>query len=116
MRRGLRGVGHGQDGRAHLADEVHRAVAGAPAASVDDAGRPTILRVVRRQAGALLQNADYPTRYIQTIDYEAPEEIEVNRQRFASDARLQGFCRLGVRSLAMELKSTFAGRGQRGLT
>ena len=39
----------------------------------------------------LLQNADYPTRYIQTIDYEAPEEIEVNRQRFASDARLQGF-------------------------
>jgi len=39
----------------------------------------------------LLQNVDYPTRYIQTIDYEAPEEIEVNRQRFASDARLQGF-------------------------
>ena len=39
----------------------------------------------------LLQNVDYPSRYIQTIDYEAPEEIEVNRQRFASDTRLQGF-------------------------
>ena len=39
----------------------------------------------------LLQNADFPTRYIQTIDYEAPEEIEQNRQRFASDPRLQSF-------------------------
>jgi hypothetical protein len=39
----------------------------------------------------LLQNVDDPARFIQVIDYEAAEAVEVNRQRLASDPRLQGF-------------------------
>jgi hypothetical protein len=37
----------------------------------------------------LLQNVDDPARYVQEIDYEVHETIEFNRQRFASDARVQ---------------------------
>ena len=39
----------------------------------------------------LLQNVDDPTRFIQVIDYETDEAVELNRQRIASDPRLQGF-------------------------
>ena len=39
----------------------------------------------------LLQNVDDPARFIQVIDYETDEAIEINRQRLASDPRLQGF-------------------------
>jgi uncharacterized protein YbaA (DUF1428 family) len=39
----------------------------------------------------LLQNVDDPTRFIQVIDYETDEAAETNRQRIASDPRLQGF-------------------------
>jgi hypothetical protein len=39
----------------------------------------------------LLQNADDPARFIQVIEYEAPESMEVNRQRIAGDPRLQGY-------------------------
>ena len=39
----------------------------------------------------LLQNVDDPARYIQEIEYETHESIEFNRQRFASDPRVQGF-------------------------
>ena len=43
----------------------------------------------------LLQNADFPTRYIQTIDYEAPEEIEVTRRyaRGAGYSPVRAACR-----------------------
>ena len=37
----------------------------------------------------LLQNVDDPARYVHEIDYEIHETIEFNRQRFASDARVQ---------------------------
>jgi hypothetical protein len=37
----------------------------------------------------LLQNVDDPARYVHEIDYETHEAIELNRQRFASDARVQ---------------------------
>ena len=37
----------------------------------------------------LLQNVDDPARYIQEIEYEAHEGWELNRQRIASDARMQ---------------------------
>jgi hypothetical protein len=37
----------------------------------------------------LLQNVDDPARYIQEIEYETHESIEFNRQRFASDPRVQ---------------------------
>ncbi|MCC6889124.1 MAG: hypothetical protein IT536_11380 [Hyphomicrobiales bacterium] len=37
----------------------------------------------------LLQNVDDPTRYVQEIEYETPEALELNRQRFASDPRVQ---------------------------
>jgi hypothetical protein len=39
----------------------------------------------------LLQNADDPGQFIQEIEYETPEAMEVNRQRIASDPRLQGY-------------------------
>jgi hypothetical protein len=39
----------------------------------------------------LMQNVDDPSRFIQVIDYEADESVELNRQRFASDPRLQTF-------------------------
>ena len=37
----------------------------------------------------LLQNVDDPAKFIQVIEYETPEEMEDNRQRIASDPRLQ---------------------------
>lgn len=39
----------------------------------------------------LLQNVDDPGRFIQVIEYETPESVELNRQRIAGDARIQGF-------------------------
>jgi hypothetical protein len=39
----------------------------------------------------LLQNADDPSRYIHEIAYEAPEALEINRQRVASDPRVQAY-------------------------
>jgi len=39
----------------------------------------------------LLQNVDDPARYIQVIEYEANEDWELNRQRLASDARMQAY-------------------------
>ena len=39
----------------------------------------------------LLQNVDDPTRFIQVIDYETDETFELNRQRTASDPRLQAY-------------------------
>ena len=39
----------------------------------------------------LLQNVDDPGRFIQVIDYETDEAMEINRQRIASDPRLQSF-------------------------
>src|ERR1700693_5780906 len=39
----------------------------------------------------LLQNVDDPARFIQVIEYETDETVEVNRQRIASDVRIQGF-------------------------
>ena len=39
----------------------------------------------------LLQNVDDPARFIQEIEYETPEFIEINRQRVASDPRVQAY-------------------------
>src|SRR5262249_41308711 len=39
----------------------------------------------------LLQNADDPGRFVQVIDYETDQAGEINRQRIASDPRMQGF-------------------------
>ena len=39
----------------------------------------------------LLQNVDDPGKFIQTIEYEAPEEMELNRARIAGDVRMQGY-------------------------
>jgi hypothetical protein len=37
----------------------------------------------------LLQNVDDPAKFIQQIEYEAQEDWELNRQKLASDARMQ---------------------------
>jgi hypothetical protein len=39
----------------------------------------------------LLQNVDDPARFVQVVDYEMDEAVEINRQRLASDPRLQSF-------------------------
>ncbi len=39
----------------------------------------------------LLQNVDDPTKFVQVIEYEAIEGWELNRQRLASDARMQTY-------------------------
>ena len=39
----------------------------------------------------LLQNVDDPGKFIQVIEYETPETMETNRQRVASDPRLQTY-------------------------
>jgi hypothetical protein len=39
----------------------------------------------------LLQNVDDPSRFLQEIEYDAPESMEVNRQRLASDPRVQAY-------------------------
>ena len=39
----------------------------------------------------LIQNVDDPGKFIQVIEYETPESLETNRQRVASDPRLQTY-------------------------
>ena len=39
----------------------------------------------------LLQNVDDPAKFIQEIEYEAQEDWELNRQRIASDVRMQTY-------------------------
>ncbi|MGA8613531.1 MAG: hypothetical protein WB760_18045 [Xanthobacteraceae bacterium] len=39
----------------------------------------------------LLQNVDDPAKFIQEIEYEAHEDWELNRQRLASDFRMQTY-------------------------
>jgi hypothetical protein len=39
----------------------------------------------------LLQNVDDPARFIQVIDYETDEGVEISRQRIASDPRIQAY-------------------------
>ena len=39
----------------------------------------------------LLRNADDPAKFIQVIEYEAPESFELNRQSIAGDMRFQAF-------------------------
>jgi hypothetical protein len=39
----------------------------------------------------LLQNVDDPSRFIHVIEYETHETIELNRQRIASDPRVQAY-------------------------
>ena len=41
----------------------------------------------------LLQNVDDPARYIQEIEYDAHEVVELNRQRVASDPQVQAYLR-----------------------
>jgi len=39
----------------------------------------------------LLQNVDDPVKFVQEIEYEAHEDWELNRQRIASDVRMQTY-------------------------
>jgi hypothetical protein len=39
----------------------------------------------------LLQNVDDPSRFIHEIEYDTHEVLELNRQRVASDPRLQAY-------------------------
>jgi hypothetical protein len=46
----------------------------------------------------LLQNVDDPSRFLQEIEYDAPETLEMNRQQIASDPRVQAYL-MGWRSM-----------------
>jgi hypothetical protein len=39
----------------------------------------------------LLQNVDDPAKFVQEIEYEANEALELNRQRIAGDVRMQTY-------------------------
>ena len=39
----------------------------------------------------LMQNVDDPGKFIQIIEYETAEDLEINRARIAGDMRMQGF-------------------------
>jgi hypothetical protein len=39
----------------------------------------------------LLQNVDDPSRFLQEIEYDASEKLEMNRQQLASDPRVQAY-------------------------
>jgi hypothetical protein len=39
----------------------------------------------------LLQNVDDPAKFTHEIEYEAPEAFEINRQKIASDIRMQTY-------------------------
>jgi hypothetical protein len=39
----------------------------------------------------LLRNVDDPGRFLQEIEYDAPESLELNRQKLASDPRVQAY-------------------------
>jgi hypothetical protein len=39
----------------------------------------------------LLQNVDDPARFIHEVEYDTPEVLELNRQRIASDPRVQAY-------------------------
>jgi hypothetical protein len=39
----------------------------------------------------LLQNVDDPSRFLQEIEYDAPEALELNRQKLAGDTRVQAY-------------------------
>jgi hypothetical protein len=41
----------------------------------------------------LLQNVDDPSRFVHEIEYDAPEFMELNRQRFAGDPQMQAYLR-----------------------
>ena len=40
---------------------------------------------------SLLQNVDDPNRFLQEIEYDAPEAMESNRQQIASDPHVQTY-------------------------
>ena len=39
----------------------------------------------------LLQNVDDPAKFTQEIEYDAPEALEINRQKIAGDVRIQAY-------------------------
>jgi hypothetical protein len=39
----------------------------------------------------LLQNVDDPAKFMQEIEYDAPGDFELNRQKVASDPRMQTY-------------------------
>jgi hypothetical protein len=41
----------------------------------------------------LLRNVDDPGQFMQVLEYQVPEMVEVNRQAIAGDAMMQGYLR-----------------------
>jgi hypothetical protein len=63
------------------------------------AGIPFVENFGRAQV-RILRNVDDPNAFVQTIEYEIAEAIELNRQSVASDPMVQGYLQ-GWRSLLM---------------
>ena len=54
----------------------------------------------------LLRNADDPAKFVQVIEYEAPESFELNRQWIAGDMRFQTYLPPGVPCCPARSRST----------
>src|SRR5437763_16469755 len=63
----------------------------------------------------LLQNVDDPARFVHEIEYEAHELIEVNRQRVASDPRVQASMQAWRSLFPARSKSTSIRRSSDGV-
>ena len=61
----------------------------------------------------LLQNVDDPAKFIQEIEYEADQGWELNRQRIASDARMQVYLQTW-RTIRWSSQASRARTGARG--
>jgi hypothetical protein len=63
----------------------------------------------------LLQNVDDPARFIQEIEYDTHEVVELNRQRVASDPQVQAYLRTWRSFFPGRSKSTSIRRRYRPL-
>jgi hypothetical protein len=93
LRRGRKRWQRNSDRPTNRAIQVHAAGGEFQPAGIADAIGGAVLRGVRGAAMRLLQNVDDPARFIQEIEYDTHEVIELNRQRVASDPQVQAYLR-----------------------
>jgi hypothetical protein len=67
-------------------------MAGAPAQMLQMMKTPApFLQLFGEAKVQMLQNVDDTSKFIQVIEYDAPEALEVNRQQIAGDMRVQAY-------------------------
>ena len=79
------------EGPADPAIQIYPAGRESRSSHIDGEGGHAVLRGIRSARARLLKNVDDPARFIHEIEYESHEVIELNRQRVASDPRVQAY-------------------------